>query len=263
MSSQLSPKNPEIARVRALARNRRARSEAGRFVVEGSKLVAEVLASELAVHQVFIDADWEPSERLAEALESVGTAPVVRVGARGIERMASTTTPQPVLAEVELPRAGVEAITPGAVVLVAVDLNDPGNLGTLVRTAEACGFDAVLALGSTADPFGSKAIRASAGAGFRITIVDADIAPGVRALQTAGIELVGTRMTDAEPCDLADLTGAVGLALGSEAHGLAPEVADHVDRWVTIPMAGRVESLNVAMAGTILAYEIGRQRRAR
>jgi TrmH family RNA methyltransferase len=242
----------DIARLRGLARQRRERHAAGRFVVEGEKLVREVLDSALTVHRVIVAEDDPPS------LDAV----VEVVPRHQLERVASTTSPQPVLAEVELPTPDWNDLATSAPVLVAVDLNDPGNVGTLARSAEAAGFAGLIVLGATADPWGPKTVRASAGALFRLPVViESDAGRGLARLGELGFRRIGTRMDDATACDRADLSGPVALVLGSEAHGLGDAHAGAIDEWVSIPMAGHLESLNVAMSGAILTYEIGRQRR--
>ncbi len=242
----------DIARLRGLSRHRRDRHEAGRFVVEGAKLVAEVEASALDVLQVVVD------EGSVDAYP--GAVPVAR---HVLERIASTTAPQAVVAEVAIPTSGWDDLDGEAPVLIAADLNDPGNVGTLARSAEAAGFGALVALGDTADPWGPKTVRASAGALFRLPVViERDVDAGLAQLDARGFRRIGTRMHDATPCDELDLTGPVALVLGSEAHGLGEAYSGAIDEWVSIPMAGDLESLNVAMAGTILTYELARQRRS-
>ena len=242
----------DIARLRGLSRNRRDRREAGRFVVEGEKLVAEVLASELSVHTIVADEEWLGGV-------AMGAVPVPR---HVLERVASTASPQPVLAVVDIPDMAWSAIAVDQPVLVLADVNDPGNVGTLARSAEAAGFGALVALGATADPWGSKTVRAGAGALFRLPVVEErDTDAGLARLGELGFRRIGTRMNDATPCDQLDLTGPVALVLGSEAHGLGSAHDAEIDEWVSIPMAGDLESLNVAMAGTILTYELARQRR--
>lgn len=257
----LSPRNSEVARLRALTRDRRVRHDAGRFVVEGVKLVTEVLASDLVVFEVYADADWDPPAQFLADLDS-DDVELTPVTARAIERISSTNSPQPVVAEVKLPLARWDAIADGASLLVAVDVNDPGNVGTLARSAVAAGFGGIVCLGDTADAFGPKVIRASAGALFRVpVVVERDVQSGLVKIAEHGAIRYGTRMQNATPCDEADLTGPVALVLGSEAHGLAESHDANIDQWLSVPMLGETESLNVAMAGTILTYEVGRQRR--
>jgi len=213
------------------------------------------------VHGVWFDAAWQVPPAILDAAER-NDVPCRALAPGGIERIASTTTPQPVVAEVELP-ANARALHTANAVVALVDVSDPGNVGTLARSVEAAGFDGLVVLGQTADPFGPKAVRASAGAILRVNIFEfADAKQGLDELAAAGLERLGTRMDNAEMCDTADLCGRLAVVLGSEAHGLGSAV-EGVDRWIAIPMAGSVESLNVAMAGTVLTYEIGRQRRQR
>ncbi|MEM7092484.1 MAG: RNA methyltransferase [Actinomycetota bacterium] len=244
----------EIARLRGLSRQRRERRAAGRFLVEGEKLVAEVLASGLTVHQVIHSSVWKAPAGIE--------ASVAEVADHVIERISSTSTPQPVVAEVEIPEGEWRGLDRAAPVLAALDLNDPGNVGTMARSAEAAGFGALIVLGATADPWGPKTVRASAGALFRLAVIEeADAAAGLAHLSELGFRRIGTRMHNAPPCDSIDLTGAIAIVLGSEAHGLEPTHHAGIDSWASIPMAGDLESLNVAMAGTILTYETARQRR--
>jgi len=244
-----------------LTRERRARSEAGRFVVEGIKLVTEVLQSDLVVLEAYADANWDPPADFREAL-AADDVELTAVSTRGIERIASTNSPQPVVAEVRIPDANWGDLGDSPSVLVAVDVNDPGNVGTLARSAVAAGFDAVVCLGDTADPFAPKVIRASAGALFRVPVlVERDVRSGLQQIGQLSVTRYGTRMHDANPCDQADLRGSVAIVLGSEAHGLGDDVDDLIDEWISVPMPGETESLNVAMAGTILTYEVARQRR--
>ena len=262
MREPLSPRNSEVARLRALARERRARHEAGRFIVEGVKLVNEVLASDPIVYEAYADVEWAPTPEFEHALDADDVELTI-VSSRGIERIASTNSPQPVVAEVKMPAATWSDLPRDASVLVAVDINDPGNVGTLARSAVAAGFDAVVCLGDTADPFAPKVIRSSAGALFAVPIIiERDVAVGLDALRDQGITRFGTRMHDATACDQTALTGSVALVLGSEAHGLGSEHVAGIDQWLSIPMPGQTESLNVAMAGTILTYEVARQRRS-
>ena len=151
----------------------------------------------------------------------------------------------------------------GPLALVLVGVSDPGNAGTLLRSAEASGAGAVVFCDGSVDPFGPKCVRSSAGSVLRLAVArDGDSADALAACAAYGRRTVGTVVRVGTPYDTVDLRGPVALVLGNEAHGLPPGVADAVDEAVTIPMAGRAESLNVAMAGTVLCFEALRQRRA-
>lgn len=231
--------------------------------------MAEVLQSSLNVIDVIVADDWFDDQHIVALANNKNVVPRM-ASVRAVERIATTSSPQPVVAEVELPdtdRGAVPLPAQGAsapLFIVAVDVNDPGNLGTVARSAVAVGFDAVIALGDTADPFGPKAVRSSAGALFHVPVViERSVADGMNWLAELGVQRIGTRMTDAAPCDLATLDAPLALVLGNEAHGLGSEIEAMIDTWVSVPMTGSVESLNVAMAGTILSYEVARQRRSR
>ena len=131
---------------------------------------------------------------------------------------------------------------------------DPGNLGTILRSAEAAGFDAVALTPGSVDPFSPKVVRASAGALFHVPVL-VDVDP-----TSLGIPLVGTSSHHGVAYTEADLSGPMALVVGNEAHGVPEDLS--VDQWVSIPHAGRSESLNAAMATTVLLFESLRQRRA-
>lgn len=146
--------------------------------------------------------------------------------------------------------------------LVLVDVADPGNAGTLLRSAEAAGATAVLFCGTSVDPCNPKCVRASAGALFHLPIaLGGEATTVLDQLGGAGVQRVATVVRDGRPYDELDLARPSAFVLGSEAHGLSPTVADRADVLATIPMAGRTESLNVALAGGLLVFEALRQRR--
>lgn len=145
-------------------------------------------------------------------------------------------------------------------VLVADGVSDPGNLGTICRSAEAAGASAVVVTKGTTDPWAPKCVRASAGALFHVPVVKVDSLSDV---VTAGFESVGTtshaEQTNATDLRDADLSGRIAVVFGNEAHGLAPDAP--VTRWITVTHAGRSESLNVAMAAAVIALHVGSVRR--
>jgi TrmH family RNA methyltransferase len=154
------------------------------------------------------------------------------------------------------------AAAAGPLSLVLVDVADPGNAGTLLRAGEASGAAAVLFCGASVDPCNPKCVRASAGALFHLPVASGGEAVAVlERLGGAGVRRLATVVRDGTPYDEVDLTGPVALVLGSEAHGLPAGLEALVDERCTIPMVGRSESLNVAMAGAVLAFEALRQRR--
>ena len=204
-----------------------------------------------------IEAGWEiEAQFVAPGTSAVAsTAPVFELAPNVIERVASTEAPQPVLAVV---RQRDSVLPPDAdFVMVAHRLSDPGNAGTIIRSAEAAGAQAVVFTPGSVDAFNSKVVRATAGSLFRIPVVTAEL----DALQAAGLRVLATSSHHGTFYTEADLTGRVALVVGNEAHGVPDDAP--VDGWLTIPHAGAAESLNVAMAATVLVFEVARQRRHR
>ena len=170
-----------------------------------------------------------------------------------LERVASTDSPQPNLAVVRIGAAGVDLRTVRFAV-VADRLADPGNLGTILRSAEAAGAEVVALTAESVDPFNPKVVRASAGALFHVPVVEATIAE----VRAAGLRLLGTSSHEGTPHTDVDWSGRIAIAVGNETHGLAADTP--VDEWVRIRHVGRAESLNVAMAATVLCFEAARAR---
>ncbi len=259
----VSIRHPTIKRLRRLSGRRSARSVEGAFVIDGPTLLADALDAGVRVDEVVAEPSCPPSllARIADA------GAVVRTVADGVlARVTDTVTPQPVAAIARFVEASSAdaAHAAGPLALVLVGVGDPGNAGTLVRSAEAAGAGAVLFCDGSVDPYGPKCVRASAGSVFRVTVTrSADAGEALDRLAAAGIDTVATTAGGARPYDAEDLAGPVAVVLGSETHGLPEHIVARVGRTVTIPMVGRTESLNVGMAGTILCFESLRQRRRR
>lgn len=263
-----------MQRLRRLARRRSARSRAGAYLIEGPTLLEEALdvptptelpgaAARPRVDEVVAEPGC-PDDLLERAAAAGAT--VRRVAPGALARVTDTVTPQPVAAIARIPDIGLDAAaaSAGPLALVLVGVGDPGNAGTLLRSAEAAGGGAVIFCDGSVDPYGPKCVRASAGSLFRLAVVrDASGADALRAVRRAGLVTVGTVVRGGTAYDRHDLARPTAVVLGSEAHGLPGEIAGALDAVVAIPMAGRVESLNVGMAGTILCFESLRQRRAR
>ena len=251
----LGARHPEVDRLRRLLRRRADRATERAFVVEGPKLVDEAIAAG-AVEAVYVAPGTPPPEGLDEDIS-------VRVLQRGVlERVADTVTPQPVLAICRSVDVPLSAVLDATFVVVCVDVQDPGNAGTILRSAEAAGAGAVLFTGSSVDPSNPKAVRASAGSLFHVGVVNGGVPDDVLAqLGRRGLHRLGADSRAGAPLDTVDLTVPVALVLGNEAHGLRAEIDAALDGRVTIPMSGRAESLNVGMAAAVMCFEVARQRR--
>jgi TrmH family RNA methyltransferase len=253
-----------VQRLRRLSGRRAARHDDGAFVVEGPTLAAEALAAGLALEEAFATDEVDPA--LVEALEAAG-ARVHAIRPDVLAKNVDTVTPQGlavIARRFEVPvEVAVSAAAAGPLALVLVDIADPGNAGTLVRTAEAAGATAVLFCGSSVDPGNGKCVRASAGALFHLPVASGgETVVVLDQLRERGVRTAATVVRGGRPYDRVDLTGPLALVLGSEAHGLPEAVVAQVDEPLTIEMAGRSESLNVAMAGAVVCFEALRQRRA-
>lgn len=263
MVEQIGARHHTLQRLRRLSRRRAARTGEGAYVIDGPTLLAEALEAGVEVMDVVAEPGCPPDLFDRAALAG---ASVWRASAGSLGRFVETVTPQRVAAIARMddrpPAEAAAAAGPLALVLVGV--GDPGNAGTLLRSAEAAGAGAVLFCDGSVDPFGPKCVRSSAGSLFRLAVTRAaDSDQALAALAAQGFTTVGTRAGGALAYDDVNLAGPVALVLGNEAHGLPEAVAAAVDSSVTIPMAGRTESLNVGMAGTVLCFEALRQRRAR
>ena len=262
--SALAFNNPRVQQLRRLLGRRSARHDEGRFVVEGPVLVGEAVAAGWTCEAQFVAAE---ADRVTSP-GAEGAGPVFELAEGVLDRVASTETPQDPLAVVVIPQHDADALLATAEFVVVLDrVGDPGNLGTILRSAEAAGADLVVLTPGSVDPYNPKVVRASAGALFHVPVVEATF----ERVAAAGLTVLGTTSHAAEgrsiePYTLADLRGRIGIALGSEAHGLPDVWTDDVGpirRWVTIPHRGRSESLNVAMAATVLVFEAARQRAPR
>lgn len=231
-------------------------------MIDGPLLVADALASGLELLEVLVEPGRVP-ELVAAAARAGVTVHEVTPGV--LANAVDTATPQGVAAVARRPEVALEvtlaAAASGPLALVLVDVSDPGNAGTLLRAAEASGAAAVLFCGTSVDPCNPKCVRASAGALFHLPVSAGGEAVAVlEGLGQVGVRRAATVVRGGAPYHQLDLTGPIAVVLGSEAHGL-PAALDHmVDVRCTIPMAGRSESLNVAMAGSVLCFEALRQR---
>lgn len=187
--------------------------------------------------------------------------PVVDLREGALERIATTRTPQPVVAVAPIRERAVADLPAGGHVIVVVDVADPGNAGAVLRSAEASGAAGIVLSGESVDAYNPKVVRASAGAIFGVPVVEEDDPVSVLdQLAATGRRGLGAVPTGGVPYDEASLGGPVTIVLGGEARGLPPDLVARLDGTVSIPMAGGTESLNVAMAATVLAFEARRQR---
>jgi TrmH family RNA methyltransferase len=253
-----SARNPKVVHLRGLQQKSRNRRESGSFVVEGARLAEEALMSGWPVRSAFFTESLAAADpNLARALEARGIAELV---SEEVMRSASDTqTPQGVLVEVEQRKAELPAQLNFALILDGV--SDPGNVGTLLRSAAGANCDAVLLGPNCADAFSPKVLRSGMGAHFRQPVLHLDWAAITKTVTDQKLTLFVAEAWEGTAYDEANLTGPLGLILGGEAAGSGEEAAKLNPQPIQIPMPGRTESLNVATAGSILLFEVVRQRR--
>ena len=232
-------------------------------MAEGPKLLEEALAAGAAVQAVYLDVQAARAEHraLAERARSHGAA-VVPVEAGGLQRAADAVTPQPVTSIVAMLHVPLDTLPLDGLTVVSAGLQDPGNAGTVLRSAWAAGWAGMVSCAGGVDIYNPKAVRASAGAIFHLPVVCGPEPEEVLAyLGRAGVPRVGTVVQGGRDHDGFDWTSPVALVLGTESHGLAQSLEAVLEDRVTIPMHPGTESLNVAMAATVLFFEADRQRR--
>jgi TrmH family RNA methyltransferase len=238
---------------------REARALAG---IEGPNLLEEALRAGLHVPCVFVA---QGSEHLLDGLSLTAETEVLLVPRELLDSVLSTETPQPVAALVEPPDWTWDDLfadrTKAAPLLVVLaGLQDPGNLGTIVRSAEAFGATGILSLPGTVSAWNPKGVRASAGSVFRLPLLSVSAEDCFVRLREAGVKIWTTAVHGAQPAGRIDLAGPVAIVIGNEGNGVPEELAAQADGALTIPCPGPVESLNAAVAASVLLYEASRQR---
>ncbi len=255
-----TPRTPRVVAARRLQR-RRDRDQTGRFLAEGPQAGRGALIAGVVV-ELF---GAEPA--LARHAELAAKAGVVSpVTDEALAALAETVHPQGLVAVCEQVDAPLRAALDKRLVAVAVDIRDPGNAGTVLRTADAAGAGAVVFAGDAVDPYNGKCVRASAGSLFHVDVVrDRDPAGVVAALRDAGVQvLAATGHGDDDLDDLLDagaLDRPTAWLFGSEAHGLTADLLAAADRRVRVPLYGGAESLNLAAAAAVCLYASARAMR--
>ena len=238
------------------------RDALGFIGIEGPNLVEDALRAGLRIGCIFAAPG---AENLLKGLTLPEDIEILMMPAGLLDGALATENPQPLAALVEPPNWTWAHVVDHSskvapLILVLAGLQDPGNLGTILRSSEAFGADGVVALPGTVSQWNPKAVRASAGSVFRLPFLSASAEVCFTHLREAGVRILTSTVRAAEPADLVDMTGPVALILGNEGNGVPIELAKLADGAVTIPCPGMVDSLNAAVAGSVLLYEASRQR---
>jgi len=262
-----SLQNPRIKQLVRL-RDRRPRDEAGLFLIEGYREVKRALAAGVKLRELYTGPDWFLGENEAAliAAAAAGGAPVCELTKEAFAKISYRDRPDGLLAVAPQWRRTLEDLGPGAVggkppfLLVVEAIEKPGNLGTLLRGADAAGVDGVVVCDPVTDIFNPNVVRSSTGVLFSLPVVVAE-SVAVRAwLRGRGIRAVATTPAAAAAYTDADLRGPLAVIMGSEQYGLTDFWLKESDLLVRIPMAGEADSLNVGMAAILTLFEAVRQR---
>lgn len=257
-----SPHNSRVAAARKL-RLRKERRAAGAFLVEGARVCAEALSSGWHIRELFVTA----AHRELSELAAEQGVPLTPIDSRVAQALAETQHSQGAFAVVDFPDRDLASVLPAAprLVVVLAGVADPGNAGTVIRTAAAAGADAVVVTAGGVDPYGGKCVRASAGALFHVPVVtNVGVDTAMNTLRAAGTQQFATALDGDDLFEVESLlAGPTTWVFGSEAHGLDAATAATADRRVRVPMTSGVESLNLAAAAAICLYASARAQKSR
>jgi RNA methyltransferase, TrmH family len=254
-----SPHNPKLKLIRALQGRAKERREAGAFVVDGVRLVEDAVNSDWKFRFALFDETLSERGRvLVEGLKSRG-ADVEEVSTSLMKSLSETETPQGILAVLELSQSPIPNLP--TFVLIPDQIRAPGNLGTLLRTAAAAGVQAVLLPPETTDAFAPKVVRAGMGAHFRLPIRSMTWEEIGQFCESASQRIYLADM-DGQSCWETDLRQPIALVIGGEADGVSESARELAHQKISIPMSGNVESLNAGVAGSVLMFEVVRQRKS-
>lgn len=256
-----STSNAQMKHLVQMQKKAKLRKEEQAFVIEGTKMFEEALQGNLIKKAYFSERYWKEK---AEGSSYLGNIQYEIVTDTVLKEVSDTMTPQGVMAIVKMPQYDLkELIEKEKVNLVLLEnLRDPGNLGTIVRTAEGAGMDAIILSKESVDIYNPKVIRSTMGAIYRMPIIYVDcFSDCLINLQKSGIVIYAAHLKGKNDYDKEQYVKKMGLLIGNEANGLTEEIANLSNCLVKIPMEGKVESLNAAIAAAILMYEIYRQNR--
>ena len=256
-----SAANPRVKQTAALVKKARCRKQTGLFVVEGPKMFRELPAER--VHEVYVTEKFLQDPSCKKMLEHTPNVEVVTEEV--LKAMSDAQTPQGVLAVVrqyDYTMADLKNSSGPSLLMILETIQDPGNLGTILRAGEGAGVTGVIMDRDSVDVYNPKVIRSTMGSIYRVPFFYTDdLTETLRALKSEGIRLFAAHLDGKRDSDQEDYTADVGFLIGNESRGLSCETSALADGLIRIPMAGKVESLNAAVASSILMFEAARQRR--
>ena len=251
--------NARVKNVIQLQTRARARKDSRQFVAEGFRMVSEAPADRI----VSIYAS-ETFARCNSGYMSTIQVPYETVSDNVFAQMSDTRTPQGILAVIKMAEYGIGDIiaNDNGLYVIVENLQDPGNLGTIIRMSEAAGVDGIIMSPNTVDIYNPKTIRSTMGSLYRVPFVYADDFAGtLEQMKSKGVELYAAHLEGSVEYTEPDYTKASAFVIGNEGNGLTDAVTNICSNRIRIPMAGKVESLNAAIAASVLTFEAARQRR--
>lgn len=254
--------NSKVKQIVLLSNKARERKKSGRYIVEGSKMFEEAPLDMIC--EVYISEDYQAQEKNGTVLEKLNQTGYETVSKEVFLKMSATQTPQGILCVMKQPEYTLEQIlqVKNPLLMVLEDLQDPGNLGTILRTGEGAGITGVIMTSDTVDIFNPKTIRATMGSIYRVPFLYVnDLEEMLSSLHNAGVKTYAAHLAGEVYYDDFDLKAPTAFLIGNEGNGLKKSTADKADAYLKIPMEGKVESLNAAIAASLLMYEAHRQRR--
>lgn len=239
-------------------KQRKYRDEEGRFIIEGIRLIEEGIRENLVEYILYSSKLMETNG--AERIEKSGIR-MYEVSHDILKELCDTQNPQGAIAVAAKPDAAKEGLQ-GDFIIIADGIQDPGNLGTIIRTADAAGADGVILLKGTVDAYNPKTLRSTMGSVFHIPVMYyEEVESLVESLRGKGYSIYASSLEDSEVIYNCDFKGKVAIVIGNEANGIPKEHMNLYTHKMKIPMIGRAESLNAASAAAIIMYEVVRQRR--
>lgn len=249
--------NQKIKNVMQLISSSKARKEQGKYVVEGQKMFLE--APSLLINEVFVSESYEKSEEGKKALKG---KTYETVSDQVFKKMSDTVTPQGVLCVLSKDSVKISSLTEGRdklKILVLEGIQDPGNLGTMLRTSEAAGFDFILADRNTVDVYNTKVIRSTMGSIYRVPVIYTDnLQDSLDELAKKGVKTYAAHLKGEKSFRDVSYGDKCAVLIGNEGKGLSDAISEKADVLLKIPMEGKVESLNAAVAAALMMFEAGR-----
>ena len=253
---EITSKENKIFRHALSLKTKKYRDRYGEYLIEGPNLLKEAIKENAEVEEVFVRPELTDEETAIISGQPDLDRKTFMLSARLFDELKDTETSQGIISVVRKRQQVTGRSVPGGNCVVLDRLQDPGNIGTILRTADAAGFEMAVFMKGTADPYGPKVVRSACGSLFRLPVIFAEDADELtEMLHSGGKRLIATAMDAEKTYYECDLEKDAAIIIGNEGNGISPELISRADEKISIPMAGNTESLNAAVAAGILMYE--------